>query len=965
MKSKYLKLGLMSIALISPVAVIASCTNNEEVSTLLEPTKPIVQLDVNKLNLSKNIYDAANQINSEWVVINKNKLFIGTTDYLTNYQQILKLDKSLNDQQNQLLLKIKLAAGSFIDATNQPSKAETTFNFTINGFEQQVNPNDDQTKLNQIINDATFKVDNKNKYADDVTTNEIIWDQSAQNLDITFIVNKILTNRKEGKVGFEATFKLNQVTANLTVDPSDSKAISGFKTDQPQPQPPTSPTDQQLVDQEQKRLAALGSNLISTTKLSINQINQYQNNPQSFLDQLTNLNKNDFNYQIIQFSYQQLKESQNVNISIQLRISKNQAHTNLAITKNIIVEANSGIEKPPFPDEQKMRQHEIWRLNQLKSKSFLKQSTFKAEGIDKIKNNPNQLLSNIFGFVPEQYFKYQIAKNDLSIKTTNNNQALIELKISAKLWRANDPTVIVKSDTLSYPITIVEENQEILPPTVTTPYKIELGSHVQQVELQPGWGLTNLLEINLNQDQSFNLGEINFDDSNQLDAMAMAIFKAKKDWFVKITGQLPNDWSWEKYITFSEFVPTTDQASGKITGITYSAQFEYVDSADQSDWFSIDVKLTNGYATDPKPIDYDELWNNHLNNFKNLIQSQVISDQKLHIGNSDVYQFAQLSTEKVSGRHWSNFLNFSSTEFWKETGFLVKPKVINDSINYLTNTINFKWELEGQKELDGKTWTSDLQTINYIPNQDWKDQIPVETSGDLAITDTNVTLVNNILDRFLINPKFTSVQAQKELLAKFGANWTWKAREFVQYLRFTFFQAFNDGADAINIGIKDLPTDSLSANPSGYTIILKARLNADGAGDYLPYLQIFGAAANIQSRQWKQGEIIELRLDVNNVVQTPDAVTSASEILPGLGVGISWAKGKGVQEVYAKQPPRTDIFNIFMGNATMSIKVNNNWYLNPTNAVHRYLGFNLMGRYDFKDQLWQEPTEPGWINEIN
>ena len=54
-----------------------------------------------------------------------------------------------------------------------------------------------------------------------------------------------------------------------------------------------------------------------------------------------------------------------------------------------------------------------------------------------------------------------------------------------------------------------------------------------------------------------------------------------------------------------------------------------------------------------------------------------------------------------------------------------------------------------------------------------------------------------------------------------------------------------------------------------------------------------------------------------------------------------------------------------MGNATMSIKVNNNWYLNPTNAVHRYLGFNLMGRYDFKDPLWQEPTEPGWINEIN
>ena len=80
MKSKYLKLGLMSIALISPVAVIASCTNNEEVSTLLVPTKPITQLDVNKLNLSKNIYEAANQINSEWVVINKNKLFTGTTD---------------------------------------------------------------------------------------------------------------------------------------------------------------------------------------------------------------------------------------------------------------------------------------------------------------------------------------------------------------------------------------------------------------------------------------------------------------------------------------------------------------------------------------------------------------------------------------------------------------------------------------------------------------------------------------------------------------------------------------------------------------------------------------------------------------------------------------------------------------------------------------------------------------------
>lgn len=81
-----------------------------------------------------------------------------------------------------------------------------------------------------------------------------------------------------------------------------------------------------------------------------------------------------------------------------------------------------------------MRQHEIKRLNQLQSHHILKQNAFKQVQLDALTANPTLFLNNIIGFVPQQYFQYQINPQDFSIeKQPHSDQAFIKLKIAAQL----------------------------------------------------------------------------------------------------------------------------------------------------------------------------------------------------------------------------------------------------------------------------------------------------------------------------------------------------------------------------------------------------------------------------------------------------------------------------------------------------------------------------------------------------
>ena len=320
--------------------------------------------------------------------------------------------------------------------------------------------------------------------------------------------------------------------------------------------------------------------------------------------------------------------------------------------------------------------------------------------------------------------------------------------------------------------------------------------------------------------------------------------------------------------------------------------------------------------------------------------------------------------------HFSNFLNFSPTEFMTNNKMLVKPSVKDATINYLTNTIKFTWVLEGLNNtnlgIDLSSYQEEFtnQTIQYQPKGKWQDAIKFDNNNSQLNIPDAISL-NNILDRFGLSNKFVSETILKDKFKQFGTNWTWKARELVNYVRFTFFQGFNDGADAINMGIVgiDPNTTPLNKNPQKYQIVLKAKLNANAQGTYLPYLQQFGSAIGASARTWQSGEIIEIRLDVNSIPETPDVVKNANEILPGLSPGNVLGTGQGAEQAYLNSPPRNDIYSIALGSNLLNIKVNDQLYVTNLSANHRFIAFNFLSRYDFKDPLNPEPTpETGWTS---
>ena len=175
------------------------------------------------------------------------------------------------------------------------------------------------------------------------------------------------------------------------------------------------------------------------------------------------------------------------------------------------------------------------------------------------------------------------------------------------------------------------------------------------------------------------------------------------------------------------------------------------------------------------------------------------------------------------------------------------------------------------------------------------------------------------------------------------------------FVRFTFFQAFGNNASEINYGIENVPSANLTDNPSGYQVVLKAKIAHDAT--FAPYFALVGNLDIGQKRNFKAGDIITIRLNVTNVLATPSVFTDSSEIFPGLSLGETWGSGEGYQAVVTDKPHRTDIFSVQLGTYDMTVTQNNTTILNRNGDVHRFLNFNLLNRYHFTDLFWPEPVD--------
>ena len=962
LNKKILILSLSTVIAMSPLTVIAACaTSNEQaIDEKKEPTTlRASQFQAQSLGLNQPILSSLSSINSEWIIKNKMKIFKGTTDLLTKADQILDLNPKIVNQ-DQISVKFKLASGAYVTQNNQDNGQ---FSFTITDFVND-EPQPEPTKpidLKSIADEATFDVTNKQQLASQVTPEQLVWNQKDQYPDVGFNVNDLIPDDQNGKLGYNVTFYQKTILNNsetINVTTNDSKAITGFNKQI------ANPSDLDLVNKEIERLKT--TEVINIKQLSTIDIINYQKQPQTFIDHLTNLKKQEFSYKIISFNVNDQKQ-----LTIDLQVVKSTASANVKLTKQIEV-LDINIDNPVW-----LQTAELKRLNNLAKNSFLIQNSFTKEELDKeIIPNPNKILSKIFKFVSTYGFHYHVSDLKFQAKNKNNQAAkyIMTFNIEAMLWKttqSNKP--IIKSNPFSYEIEIKYQNDQIVEPTPTPEgWKINPSDLAVPSTNDDGTpdGSYNL-KIDLQKDSSLDFAQINRDDATQIDQLIFKIFESKKDWFIKVDGKLPDNWNWSNY-TYMQFMDEILDSQQQLIGFNYYLQFDYADSNNLNESLMINLELTNGYNSgqnQPVKPNPDTLWNKYLTEFETLMKNQAFDENKLHLGFNEIYGFGQINVDSpVKNDFFANFLNFSPADFGKDRNFLIKATTQDETINYLTNTVKFKWHLEGLNNqglginLSGKSWTSTEQTITYKPSGNWDEQINIEESGQLAING-GAKSINHILDRFALGNQFVTEQTLKERFQRFGANWTWKAREFANYVRFTFYQAFNDGADAINMAIENLPTTTdLSANPKDYTIVLKAKLNSKAQGNYLPYLQMFGLNVPIQAKQWNQGDVIEIRLQVIDVPQRPDVVTNGNEIFPGMGPGNVLGTGKGAVEAYINTPPRNDLYSIALGTTNLSINHNGSSYLSPQRANHRFLALTMLSRYDFKDPILPEPpVQNGWI----
>lgn len=793
--------------------------------------------------------------------------------------------------------------------------------------------------LEQVVDQATFSVDAtlKNKYyADEIKLSHIQWDQAQANPNVSVSFDNLKPNKQLGTISFDAIFK----DPNGKTKPKVANQISGFKTDQPI-------DGQLLIDQEIKRLNQLNqaNQLVKQDQVSQNDLIKWTQSPQTFLNFLNFEKHPDLIYSVATFSFNKNQ------IEFTMVISDGKLSTNTTLSATVNLDENIPVQPPSVGNLSIIEAREQARLDyQWK----LLSNRLSIQTLDRWNQQPNLVLKSLKNFVYQQYFQYHISDFDLK-RDDAKHQATISFKLNARFWRQKQPKVLSSKQPLTFQVETFDEQvaPEVAAPTNPT--------H-KQWTIHP---ISDPVEINFSQNPQYNANSLYINKGGKIDTDPIALQRfilqlITDQKLVNIDGDLPDDWDWNKYLDFIPGVEVKTLPNEENVAILIN----YFDSNNFDETLQFNLKLKNMQLDQAQIPVYDATqgFEQFKQHFINDIKPKVDLNLAAIVNNQgdSVNQFAMLNAK--------NFLNYTNQD-WNQIVSLannnIRIQTEDVQINYLTNEIKFKWVLDGAGEFNGKKWVDDqISTLKLKTNQQ------IDQSSFSFENNAYQVELNNF-HQFNLNNQMLDRQQVQEKLAQFSQNWTWMARELVTFSWFTLAQAFGNQFDRIAIAIVDhqnqpLDFNNLNRKYDNYRVVAKARLKFTNGNSqtFLPFVQVFGSALNLQAATYQSGDEVAITIDLKNLLDRPDAVQDANEILPGMGQGNTLGiSGLGYEQVIQQWPPRFDIWQAQIGSYDFQFAHNQKVIATQSNN-HRFISFNLMALYDFQDQFWPEPSNENgkWVS---
>ena len=693
----FLKSFLVLATAVAPLSTIIACTQEQNNSAAEKQQPTTIKSTVEASNLQLNSLDrneAKKALTKDFVLAKKN-LFFNQNQQLKTTEQIENLEMQDFDtvkatKPANLILTITLKAGAFIADNGYIAKESKTFQTLITGLTTEQTgpiapdqPNVEQIKarLAKLAQEATFNVDNKNRLASKVPSNEIVWNQAANNSDVKFFVAQTKADDQNGRLGFSGLLSLNSIIQPLNIETNNNKAITGFQTTQPAPE---QPNYQLLVDQEIQRLEALNTSILTQQQFSLTELQKFQTAPQTLLNYVNK--KTDFIYTVNQFQVitQGAKANKVQQQAANLRFHLGVQHQNggSGTTNEFVVPIQVNIENPvgpTLPNQQVVLNKETQRLNGLNP--VLTKTSWNETELENLQKQSNQLLNHLLGFVPMQYFTYEVNNLKFSAAKSGTNQPKMSFQLKATYWRTNDVTKpTVTSNSIELPFTFIE-NDEIKQP--------EADNGDYRLEFKYTNALSEEITVDMQGNQAVNLALIK-DNGDDAKAVLVAMFKANFDAYFNLTGQLPSTWDWEELLMVADFEVNEGAKSIAITSYVF-----FNDSQDPDDQLIATINLTNMYydpSAIPAPPTEQQKFDTIKAELEKASQTMHLNEFKMHSGAENVFQFANLTIDQV-GAGFINFLNFSPSAItFNYQGFRIKTT--DATIDYLTNTIKFKWLIE-------------------------------------------------------------------------------------------------------------------------------------------------------------------------------------------------------------------------------------------------------------------------------